>query len=417
MPVYIFEPRDPIIARDGRPFSTTPGARAISLPFPLPSTTTGTIRTMAGRGADGRFNPDALRSLGQLAVRGPLLVEVGAKDEIRWLAHAPADALLVDEAGSAAGGRKQVRIKQLVPLVRGVGEVSDLDGKGLHMVGPRQFSPAKPAVVRPRFWYWQELEAWLGATTHEDRAVEPGTLGHDGPQTETRVHVGIAPATQAAAEGALFQTRGLEFVRCPSVGTPPWLRFAAATRLGLAVETGAIGDALATPQGAAMLGGERRLAFVREEPKGLPEPPPGLFDAIAATGACRVVLLTPAYFAEGFHPGWLLERRHRVTPELVGLAIDRAQVVSGWDLRGGTPKRTRRLAPAGTVLFLKLAGDGTAIREWCRQTWMTCVSDNRTDGGSRGRFRLDGFGLAVVGAWGGMLAPFRVVDSTEEVRA
>jgi len=37
----LIEPRDPLIVRDGRPFTNSPGARAKSLPFPLPQTLAG----------------------------------------------------------------------------------------------------------------------------------------------------------------------------------------------------------------------------------------------------------------------------------------------------------------------------------------------------------------------------------------
>ena len=41
--VFIVEPRDPFIARDGKPFGV--GVSAATLPFPFPSTTTGGVRT------------------------------------------------------------------------------------------------------------------------------------------------------------------------------------------------------------------------------------------------------------------------------------------------------------------------------------------------------------------------------------
>ena len=50
---WIIEPLDPLIVRDGRPFDPTPGARARSVPFPYPSTTTGGIRTRAGKDDNG----------------------------------------------------------------------------------------------------------------------------------------------------------------------------------------------------------------------------------------------------------------------------------------------------------------------------------------------------------------------------
>jgi len=75
--------------------------------------------------------------------------------------------------------------------------------------------------------------------------------------------------------------------------------------------------------------------------------------------------------------------------------------VSGWDFENNRPKPTRRLAPAGTVLFFKLDGDDTAVGRWIDATWMHCVSDEEQD-------RRDGFGLAVLGVWDGKLQPMEV---------
>ena len=67
-------------------------------------------------------------------------------------------------------------------------------------------------------------------------------------------------------------------------------------------------------------------------------------------------------------------------------------VVSGWDLAQGRPKETKRLAPAGSVYFLELAGEREDIRRWCDEAWLNCVGDGAQD-------RRDGFGLAALGTW------------------
>src|SRR5258708_26705304 len=137
MTVWIIEPHDPLIFRDGRPFGPTPGARATSLSFPFPSTTAGGVRTQAGLDADGVFkypydqrasehirkqqekNLAHLKLLKQLKVRGPLLVQLAvenndiAPDE--WLMPAPLDALLLKPEPEDSS---KVKLRQLVPLAR-----------------------------------------------------------------------------------------------------------------------------------------------------------------------------------------------------------------------------------------------------------------------------------------------------------
>lgn len=103
MKTWIIEPRDPLIVRDGRPFGPIPGARAASLSFPFPSTTTGGVRTQYGLGLGEDFEDEQKKSsliakVKRIAVTGPLLVEVDDEtgDVARWFAWAPADALLLD---------------------------------------------------------------------------------------------------------------------------------------------------------------------------------------------------------------------------------------------------------------------------------------------------------------------------------
>src|SRR5215218_6714985 len=104
MSTWIIEPRDPFIARDGRPFGATPGARAASLNFPFPSTTTGGLRTRVGL-VSGSFDTQKIEEVKRIGVRGPLLAELNDDGEVaEWLAPAPLDALLMESVsgGSAA---------------------------------------------------------------------------------------------------------------------------------------------------------------------------------------------------------------------------------------------------------------------------------------------------------------------------
>jgi CRISPR-associated protein Cmr3 len=85
-----------------------------------------------------------------------------------------------------------------------------------------------------------------------------------------------------------------------------------------------------------------------------------------------------------------------VSVEIKAVAVNRYQVISGWDFKLGRPKGTRRVSPAGTVLYLKLDGSEEAIRNWIEAVWFSCVSDDEQD-------RKDGFGLAALGVWDGEL--------------
>lgn len=387
MSTWIIEPRDPFIARDGRPFGATPGARAASLNFPYPSTTTGGIRTRAGLDASGSFDPRHIADVKNIDVNGPLLVELNDEGEISdWLLPAPSDALLM-ELELRGGG--YAALKRLLPFRVPANCMIDLGGE-LTPVGLTRPDPRKPHPSAPRFWRWEHYRRWLASPL--DYEVNLLSLGHDGPSPEIRTHIRIRPDSQAAEEGALFQTRGLEFTRALPGGD---LGGAGTLRLALAVSA----DTSRVAPGLAPLGGERRIVSWRESRQEFPSCPDEVRDRIVAEGACRLLLLTPAVFAAGYRPSWLLSPRQGVTPELRAAAVGRAQVVSGWDFERRKPKPTRRLAPTGSVFFLTLRGEGEAIRSWVDSTWMRCVSDGAQD-------RLDGFGLAALGAWGGEIDTF-----------
>jgi CRISPR-associated protein Cmr3 len=383
MTVWIIEPRDPLIVRDGRPFGPVPGARAVSLAFPFPSTTTGAVRTRDGLDEVGRFRTAEIHRLKQIEIRGPLLVELdtATEDIERWLVLAPADALLLDLEPADA---TRAILKRLVPLQLPPGVSTDLPD-ALAPVGMPRHDPRKPSNKAPQYWDWKFFEQWLLDLWKSEILL--AELGHDGPVREARMHVSIRPDTQTADEerGALFQTRGLEFNCLPEGRT-----LSNARRLGLAVDT----DAPNLKPGIAPLGGERRLVFWRRSNEMLPSFPNALREKIAALGHCRLILLTPAHFRAGWKPSWLLKNREGVVPSLQAMALRRFQTVSGWDYERDKRKPTRRLAPAGTVYFLKLGGDSAAIKRWVETIWLHCVSDDEQD-------RRDGFGLAVLGVWDG----------------
>ncbi|MCS7069584.1 MAG: type III-B CRISPR module-associated protein Cmr3 [Meiothermus sp.] len=376
----LIEPRDPIVARDGRPFSSNPGARARSLPFPLPQTIAGAVRTRIGLSRGLSF-PGAAQQVRQIGIRGPLLAERG-QEGWRLLAPAPADALLLGQGEASF-------LYRLVPLSLGKGIETNLP-EGLHPVGiPNPDNKSKPLAV-PRFWHWTSFERWL--LEPPAKAEQKGKdLGHDGPQGEVRTHLKLSPETQTAEEGFLFQTSGLEFTFArQDARQKPLLSSARRLALALWVE-----DA---PKGVFPLAGERRLAFWLNETIPPPQPPAALLQRLVQHQAARVIFLTPAAFRAGYLP----ENRALQGARIEAAALGRATVASGWDLEQHRPKPSRRLVPAGSVYFVRFAGwSESRIREWLDGIWMQNLSDEPQD-------RLDGYGLAVVGSWTGALAKLEV---------
>lgn len=394
MPTWYIEPRDPLIVRDGRPFGPDPGARSRSIGFPMPSTTTGGLRNRAGLNQHGAFNRGLIDTVLKIAVRGPLLAALDPEGTFQeWLPPAPADALLLP------GDQQNVRIVRLLPLqkISGTSYTHPAGDPDLALVGPRLPIDKKPFDAPPQFWHWGSFIQWLLHPEQErfQHTLAPTTLGVVGPTRESRTHVGIDPLTQTAEDGRLFQTNGLEF----TMGDRQ--------RLALVIESVAALKHFTTG-GFAPLGGERRLVAWRTGAPPLPDCPPAIREHILHERGCRVVLLTPAHFTHGYRPMWLLCEHGGMAATLAAALVQRPLTISGWDMQHHTPKPTRRLAPAGSVYFLKFPQAATEeqISNWIDAIWMHNISDDDADDAERDR--RDGFGLAVLGTWDGTLTTMEV---------
>jgi len=389
MTVWIIEPRDPLIVRDGRPFGPDPGARAMTLSFPFPSTTTGGVRTRAGLNAHGIFDLSSkeILELKQLNVRGPLLAQLMPdSNDIApdgWLVPSPFDALPLPPKQATSSEENAVLLQQLVPLQLPEGTQTDFDQAGLKLVGMSQPNLGKPLEELLHYWNWQFFKSWLfDPSQFYGKNISMATIGQNGPQREWRIHVSIDADREVAKDGMLFETSGLE-------------RLKDAQRLALVVD---VDDdnrfASRMREDLASFAGERRIVSWRKSSRKLPTCPPELERIIVENKACRVFLLTPACFDNGYLPKQIRTEKDGITTKLEAVATRRPQVVSGWDLENKRPKSSRRLTPAGTVLFLALKGNEEAMRKWVRSMWMQCISDQPQD-------CKDGFGLCVLGTWSG----------------
>jgi CRISPR-associated protein Cmr3 len=390
MTSWIIEPREAVIVRDGRPFSHQPGIMAATLPFPFPSTTAGAARSRAGS-KNGVFQVEQgdLLALKKLQIRGPLLAELNTDERWQLLVPAPGDALLLEQ-GELLHCRRLTPVKppenaQMMPF-------KNTNVYPLWPIGQTPpYDPAKPAKRPPAFWHWDVFVEWL---LRPEQRLDGGLfsseeLGIQALPQEERVHVALERGMMVASEGALFETRGLEFTHQPD--TEAKLQNARHLALWLDVEQHK--DYQIQP-GLDSLGGERRLVSWQASDLGIPEYPEELCKQIEQDRFCRLILLTPAYFQQGYLPDVTQWAANGVTPELHAALVGRPQVVSGWDIEKNCPKPTQRLAPAGSVFFLKLTGEPENIRAWVAHTWMKCLNEDKQRSN-------DGFGLAVLGTWDG----------------
>ncbi len=384
MSVYLtLTPRDPIIARDSRPFGAGQGLRMKSLDWPYPSVLAGSLRTLLGKTKGGIFAEDLIRELRQIDIAGPLPF---LNDELYF--PVPNDLIVYKRDDCV----RAVMTLRPIPLQDGV-DCNLPDG-----LIPIEVNEDSKREKSPALWSSSMMTRWLREECVDvpPEKAKPGSGFLDVPEKDERIHVSIDPNSGAAQEGLLFMTVGLDI--------SPGLKLAARVEAADDWKVRLKGLDAFHP-----LGGERRLVHWEQESSQAWECPveirEALRDARPGGKAVRLVLATPALFQHGWRPDWLqpingkLEGRlpgTSVTLRLVSACIERWRPISGWSMEKGKvgpgPKALRRLVPAGSTYFFDVVkGDAGDLAE---KLWLHSVSDEEQD-------QRDGFGLALWGIWTG----------------
>lgn len=402
MSTWLIEPRDPLIVRDGKPIGGD--ARIETMPFPFPSTTAGAVRTrMASPQGEFSLSKDDAKKLLEIPVAGPIMAEVNVAsgEAENFLFPAPRDALVFPEKNQQQKVT-HLTIRRLAPP-----KSSSLpDGARTDSLGDHELLPIaalggekteKLYDKAPAYWNETQMLTWLEKANGDDVTCAPEELGLGQLPTETRMHVAIQPGERVGMDGQLFQTKGLRFVQNQQApGERSNWRHIRQLAISIRTPGGSInGDSMQLQNELAPIGGERRLARWRKSAKEWPKCPDEIVKAIQNSKAARIVLVAPAVFKYGALPGWNGQAWPLGGPVIAtvkGACVGRPEIVSGWDMAKNGPKASRRLAPAGSVYFVELAGSDDDVAKWVRETWLSSVSDEPQD-------RLDGFGLAMVGVW------------------
>lgn len=396
--IYLsLKPRDPVIARDGRPFGAAQGRHMKSLNWPYPSVVAGSLRTLLGKITGSGFDRETVARLKSLEVAGPFPV---VNNELFF--PAPRDIVLRRDPLEAKEDGEPTTFFRRRPFSLDQGEDCNLP-EGLLPLGlfPTPEQDFKP-FTGPAFWSVASIEQWLkddGGTGFEpppylgesepasgsDTQALAGFLSF--PKKDQRTHVKIEPGNLVSEEGMLFSTTGLVMDE----------NTAMAVRIG----GGEIfSEVLNSLSELHPLGGERRLVhWARDgEIASRWNCPVSLRQAFGQTPGVRMILASPGLFRYGWKPGWVgldlvgTPPGTSVVLRLRAAAVDRWLPISGWGLEKGKvgPKPVRRLVPAGAVYFFNVEQGNPA--ELIEERWLRSVCDDTQD-------RNDGFGLTLWGVW------------------
>jgi CRISPR-associated protein Cmr3 len=379
--------RDPLIARDGRPFGAAMGQRMKSLDWLYPSVTAGMVRTLLGEKNGGDFSPDAVKILKKIDIAGALPMSGS-----QLFFPAPEDAAIQEGMGGKEKGKKRIAWAGR-PHKLHEGEGTDLPPYLLPVVLPPSVADFKPAKG-PSFWSAPKMTEWLLNASGVGFGPPPDTekctpeallpLGYLKIEKDERFHVNIEPGTYAARDTHLFMTVALAI--------PEDVRISVRVKADAAFDSHLNG----LDQWAAM-GGERRLVHVSAAGHEDSWACPGqIREALNKTNLVRMVVAAPALFKHGWKPGWIGDDGKGefagVKLQLIGACVERWKPVSGWSYEAPRgPKAALRLVPSGSVYFFQTEGNASSLAD----QWLKPVGDFSEDGQS-GR---DGFGLALWGPW------------------
>jgi CRISPR-associated protein Cmr3 len=397
------QPRDMLIARDGRPFGTDGSNRMYSLDWFYPSTLAGSLRTLLGkRLAKGSTNPfmakEMLDRLKRVKIFGPFLIIEG---ELYF--PSPKDLVLFEKESQSVQNENFLNIMPLRPVRLKEGEGCDLPHEELW---PMKVSEDVKPCAAPFFWSKTNLEKWLGDDSLNLNLEIPKKSSHQavvygffyGLEKEMRFHVSIDPGIFTAKDQHLFSKTGLVFPEEPDV------KIIAAVDPGDDAE---IKEVLKNLDQVHPFGGGRRLARYCKE-RNLDWIPSAQFkEKLNWAKGVRMVLSTPAIFKHGWLPGWIDPdnlvgappslRDKGIQLKLRGACVGRWQAISGWSLekagRFGSNRKhkpVRRLVPAGSVYFFEVLEGNLA--NYVDDIWLEPVSDDLQD-------QYDGFGTAIWGIW------------------
>jgi CRISPR-associated protein Cmr3 len=372
--LILIEPRDPLLFRDGKPFSG--GLLASSLSLVFPATTAGMLRTILGAPSDYQ-NVTELKDVAQV---GPFLV-FSCDDGVTWqyALPSPADAVAYDEPGRS-GPHGPLEVVPLMPqkLEEGTG-VFDSVAVSQFLFGAKE---GKPSRRLPQFWTWAYYEKWL-ADPSSCRSAQLREVGPPPMCRQKRVH---SPGRRTGGKGLVFTTDNVEFMAAESDCTDPrrrqLTRFALACQFELPPALGRV----PLPRWGR-LGGESRIVALN--PEAAP-PLPSCPGSVRNSRRLRLILATPGLFDGGWRPRWLTPEGAsppgypEIRLKLVSAAVPRATPISGWDMVEARPKPSRLLAPAGSTYFCEVEGDPSIL-------WLKSIGD--------GQPARDGFGIVTLGVW------------------
>ena len=244
-------------------------------------------------------------------------------------------------------------VEPCFPLPADVVILSRGDTQQRHYLRPHTLSPSLRSsyplpelpilstgeLAKPEGGYWLNsagFAAYLaGQALTADHLIEIKNLW----KLDPRLGIALEGHSRTAAEGMIYTTETVAL--SPNVGFLVGVQGA---------------EGLLPNEGLLRLGGDGRAAHLQSVPIEFQWPEPD-WKRIATDRCFRLILATPGLFAGGWQLPSLSEGQELHWPggsaRLVAASVNRAAVVSGWDLAQWQPKAAQRIAPVGSVYWFE----------------------------------------------------------------
>jgi CRISPR-associated protein Cmr3 len=346
----MIEAHDVLMFRDSKPFAAGQSFVARSIFPPNPQVMTGVLRSAVVEAAGISFpdfqqgkaeaiyakigNPQEKNpTLGNLKLRGPFVCKMGQDQSIELLFPLPQDVLYDDEHGLFITLQPSRKLRDSMKTDP---PFTDWIPLGL---------PALPPPPEGKDYSFENTTAWLPAATFQaylaGQPIASQIIRNDAVFAfESHIGLGLDYNRRAADEANRLFYRA-EFVR-------PYTDYASDYQIRLLLE---INDTfLQQERGFLRMGGEGRFgAYETVKKYEFPLTPP-----TQHKGRLKIVLLTPAYFSDGWQPinedwsQWLGKKA-----KLVSIAAASPTIISGWDMVANKAKPLYRYMAAGSVYYFE----------------------------------------------------------------
>ncbi len=371
------EPLDVLYLRGNKLFGDA-GSHGEALMPPWPSLAAGALRSRML--ADHKVNFTTFAN-GAAKLESALAVCLGT----------PADPGAFRIATFTLAQRRNGEIKPCFPVPADVVILGRDNTQRCHYLHPCALSPslrssyplpelpvlATGELAKPEGSYWLNgagLAAYLaGKPLTADHLIKTKKLW----QLDPRLGITLNSQSRTAAESMIYTVETVAL--CENVGFLVEIQGA---------------DGVLPNNGFLRFGGDGRAAQLESTPITFKWPEPD-WERIAADRRFRLILATPGLFADGWQlPGLNKEYKWHWpggSAQLVAASVNRAEVVSGWDLAKWQPKAAQRIAPAGSVYwFRKWSGNVATLQELTLRGLTDGLEPNRC---------AEGFNNVLIAAW------------------